>query len=131
MLVFNTDAVIARMKTLLHATDFPELAQKLGTSERAVRDWEEKNAIPLADLLTVANHTGVTLDWLIYGREQLALLVDEEMILSAYRALATKQKIEAINYMSRLDSSSALAVSQNAGESGTNNYINGNVTINK
>lgn len=130
MLVFNTDAVILRMRQLLQAADLPELAQKLGTSERALREWEEKNAIPLADLLSVANHADVTLDWLIYGREPAELSVDEEIILTTYRKLPKLQKIDAINYMSRLEGSAQNSVSQSAGANGSNNYIQGNVTIN-
>lgn len=132
-MIFNTEAVILRMRQVLSAGDNKELADKLGTSHSTIQKWEEVNAIPFNDLAAIARNTDVTLDWLVYGKSEDSLSVDEEMILTAYRNLPKKQKIEAINYMSRLDNFGVIekkkAVAQNAVLKGDHNFINGSVTI--
>ncbi|KMK50689.1 hypothetical protein RO21_10360 [[Actinobacillus] muris] len=132
-MVFNTEAVILRMRQVLSAGNNEELADKLGTSHSTIQKWEEVNAIPFNDLAVIARDTNVTLDWLVYGKSDDGLSVDEEMILTAYRNLPKKQKIEAINYMSKLDSFGATekkkAVAQNAVLKGDHNFIGGDINI--
>ena len=60
-----------------------EIAEKLGVSFQAVRLWERGETLPELDkLVELASLFGISLDWLIAGREEERILPEFEELLS-------------------------------------------------
>jgi len=63
-------AIAARFFELHNSMNQLELARKYKVSPPGVNDWKSgKRPVPLAKLFDAADEFGVTLDWLLEGRE--------------------------------------------------------------
>jgi len=76
----NTDAteVIARMSAVVGATNDSELARELGVRRSTVGSWRARASVPYAECVRLAADRGVSLDWLLLGKESYAPRVHDE-----------------------------------------------------
>ncbi len=61
--------VLVRLKAALKVSTLPELAEALGETLGAVKSWSARGSVPLAQLVTAAEKSGRSLDWLVRGIE--------------------------------------------------------------
>lgn len=68
--------VLERLKAALGVGTLPELADALGETLGAVKSWSARGSVPLAHLVTAAEKSGSSLDWLVRGIEMLPASAD-------------------------------------------------------
>lgn len=64
---------IDRIETLLEEKNEKRahLAKAVGVSNQSFTDWKKRGTIPAADIaLKIADHLGVSLEWLLTGKER-------------------------------------------------------------
>lgn len=62
-------AVLARLKSFLGVTSDAELAGVLETSPQTVSSWKRRESIPYALCVELSSSYGVSLDWLLKGKD--------------------------------------------------------------
>lgn len=73
-----------QMKTKEKGTNIKTLEKEIGIGNGTIRRWDERS--PQCDKISlVANYLQVSLDWLIFGKENDNLTPEEKQILEAYR----------------------------------------------
>lgn len=126
---FSTNETIERLLKIYSVRTMKELSLVLGGSESLVANWNKRDAIPFENLVIIAREKNVSLDWLVYGKEDNARTLNplEELILTAFNALDDKAKLQMISLMNNGGQSSN-GVNQVSGDHGVNNY-QGSVNI--
>jgi len=82
---------IARKSAGLTAEDF---AKRLGVTSKTVRGWEKSRRVPRANqLVMMAGMLNVTAPWLLEGREQEFMELDNEEAVLRGKIAAAKQKV--------------------------------------
>lgn len=62
-------AIVDRMKEVVGVSKDVELADALGASRSTPAVWKTRDRIPFAECLLIAEKHGVSLDWLVFGRD--------------------------------------------------------------
>lgn len=110
MLNDETDPIniAARLKSAIAAAKVPKtaLATACGVSDQAVTGWTKTGRINKKNLPAIAQALGVSVDWLLTGREppsgstdaanEEALSRQEQIILELFRDLTDDQKAEVV-----------------------------------
>ena len=66
----SIDEIIERMKSVTNTGSDVELAKYLGLSRsNAISGWKSRNSKPYAYCENISSEKGVTIDWLLTGRE--------------------------------------------------------------
>lgn len=69
-----------------------ELTEKLGLSKTSISEWRKGKTSPsVKSLVGISQIFGVSLDWLILGKESISSS-DEEILISCYRKLSDIDK---------------------------------------
>lgn len=61
-------AIVDRMKQVINASSYEELARFLGISKASISKWIERNKIPEKNIYKFINSTNVNKDWLLTGK---------------------------------------------------------------
>lgn len=64
----TAEDIVARMREVIGAKNDAALAQALGLGVNAPSNWRQRNSPPYSFCAALAQATGVSLDWLIFGR---------------------------------------------------------------
>lgn len=75
-----------------------ELAQRTGISESAISDWKKKGTNPAAENISaIADFLGVSLEYLVTGKEKSPSLPNDELeLLKYYKELPTHGRLKLI-----------------------------------
>lgn len=132
MLVFSSDEIIERLLKVYSVRQMKDLAELMGISAVAVTNWKKRNSVPTEVLFKTVQEKNVSLDWLVYGKENNARTLNplEELVLTAFNALDDKAKLQMISLMNNGGQSSN-GVNQVSGDHGVNSVVNGTVTVKK
>ena len=60
--------MLERAKLALSASSDKDFAHKLGINASTVVGYKQRGVVPLEQCIKIAEHTGVSLDWLILGK---------------------------------------------------------------
>jgi|GEM_PF-3847308 len=76
-------AIVNRIEMLITESDeiksIYSLAKQCGISDQTILDWRNKNRSPTIDKLSkVAEVLGVSIDWLVYGEDNISKISSEE-----------------------------------------------------
>lgn len=124
---FDSRLIIERMRKIENVQNDKDLAERISVEASTLSKWKSRNSLPIDKILTFANDKGISIDWLISGKEAEQLATDEQMMLLAYRQLSPTQKVNLMMQMSGLGNGASGGVVQN-GDGGNNNQVfNGNV----
>lgn len=63
----SAEAIVARMREVVGAKNDAALAQALGLGANAPSNWRQRNSPPYNFCAALAQATGVSLDWLVFG----------------------------------------------------------------
>lgn len=100
MLNFSADEIIERLLKIYSVKTMKELAEILEISAVAVTNWKKRNAVPSEILFRTSLEKGVSLDWLVYGKEVSKELDPlEQLALIAFNRLNNEEKINALTLM--------------------------------
>lgn len=132
MAIFSTEEVIERMLKIYSTKTMKELGDVLNLGRGAVSNWNVRQSIPLDILLRVSQEKSVSVDWLLFGKEEQRKLDPlEELLLSSFNELDNKAKMSILSLIHN-GGSSAAGTNQTAGNHSVNNIFSGdNLTINK
>ncbi|WP_373747206.1 helix-turn-helix domain-containing protein [Neisseria dentiae] len=127
-----------RAKIAINAKNDAELARFLGITTSAIAKSKARESLSMELLIKVSEETGVSLDWLITGREHIGrvapdaetvqkyLPLDEQMLLAAYRILPEAARKELMAAAFDLTGHKKAAISI-AGDSGQTNAGDGHI----
>jgi hypothetical protein len=65
----QVQAIVDRMKDVVGVSKDVELADALGASRSTPGVWKIRDRIPFAECMLIAEKHGVSLDWLVFGRD--------------------------------------------------------------
>lgn len=133
MLVFSADEIIERLLKVYSVRQMKDLAELLGISAVAVTNWKKRNSVPTEVLFKTVQEKGVSLDWLVYGKEEQGRTLDplEDLLLSSFNELDNKAKMSILSLIHNGGKAQG-GVSQTSGDNGVNNVFSGdNLTINR
>lgn len=133
MPIFCAAEILQRMQKIYDVRTNRELAAIFSISENAVSNWNKRNAIPFETLLGVVQEKGVSLDWLIFGKEeQRRLDALEELVLTAFNNLDSKAKLSIISLIHNGGAEAKGHGGTASGNNSVNNVYSGdNLVINK
>ena len=90
---------VQRAKQALNVNTDAALARSLGVAASVVAAYNRRHSVPLEQCIKIAEQTGVSLDWLILGKEDVSpennLPVQEQMLLAGFRALDKQTQVKA------------------------------------
>lgn len=125
-----SDDVKDRLKISLGVKTDKELALILGLSPPSVSGWKKQNTIPYKECAKVALEKGISLDWFIFGKgpdpvapEKLkavawnALPMDEQMLLTGWRALSKSKQDEFFGQLYKLSRGDSAQQKENQADS--------------
>lgn len=127
----NVDEILQRMRKIYAVESNRKLAECFGLKESSVSNWKSRG-ISSDILLKVATEKNVSLDWLVYGKEDQGRKLDplEDLLLSSFNELDNKTKMSILSLI-HTGGSAAGGINQAAGDNSVNNVFSGdNVTIN-
>ena len=108
--------IIERMKEVLGKENDKALSEELGVARTTFSNWKNRNNMPIDMILTFAQNYNLSLDWLIYGKENAPKLNEMETeLLARFNRLSFSEKLDIFN---RLQGSTAPA--QSVGGDGFN-----------
>ena len=108
--------IIERMKEVLGKENDKALSEELGVARTTFSNWKNRNNMPIDMILTFAQNYNLSLDWLIYGKENAPKLNEMETeLLTRFNRLSFSEKLDIFN---RLQGSTASA--QSVGGDGFN-----------
>lgn len=64
----NISHIIQRMRDAVGCENDTQLARFLGTGNSTVIGWKNRNKVPADQCVLISSKTGVSLDWLIFGK---------------------------------------------------------------
>ncbi len=96
------------------------LAPAVGIRPQTISGWSTRGTIPAADTaLNIANYFGVSVEWLLTGREREGLTEEERRLLDEWRQLDERDREDVLGIvemkLERSTGSSPAAASQPAG----------------
>lgn len=95
----NVDDVLLRMRKIYAVETNKKLGELLGLKESSISNWKSRG-IPSDMLFRVVSEKGVSLDWLVYGKEVSKELDPlEQLALIAFNRLNNEEKINALTLM--------------------------------
>lgn len=131
MTEMNVDEILRKMRKVYSVETNKELGLCFDLKESSVSSWKSRG-IPSEILLRVSIEKNVSLDWLLFDKEQQKPLTDlERLALIAFNTLDDKAKIQMISLMNNGGRSISDGITQSSGEYGVNSVVGGNVTIKK
>nr|DAY08986.1 MAG TPA: CI repressor [Caudoviricetes sp.] len=117
--------IIERMKEVLGKENDKALSEELGVARTTFSNWKNRNNMPIDMILTFAQNYNLSLDWLIYGKENAPKLNEMETeLLTRFNRLSFSEKLDIFN---RLQGSTASA--QSVGGDGFN--VGGDFHVNQ
>ncbi|MEE3622164.1 helix-turn-helix domain-containing protein, partial [Avibacterium paragallinarum] len=119
MIFFDSKAIIERMKLICGVTGDKELAPLIGTYPSTLSGWRNRNALPAKEIFAFANQHNISLDWLVYGKQETLSDMDK-LCLTAFHALNDEEKLQALGFLTGLRTQKANGVSQVAQGNVTN-----------
>jgi transcriptional regulator with XRE-family HTH domain len=79
----------------LKQTSRKELYSSLGLASNTFSNWEKRKTIPAADVaLKIADYLGVSIRWLITGKDEQGLTLEERNLLTKYSSLDERDRFE-------------------------------------
>lgn len=79
-----------------------ELAEDLGLRRPTLSDWKKNGAVPAGDIcLRIAYYLGVSVEWLISGKEKEELAPELRTLCLVYNQLSATHREELIEIASR------------------------------
>lgn len=98
MVFFNSRLIFERMKEIKGRKSDKDLAISLDVAATTLANWKNRNNLPVEVILTFAHNNNVSLDWLIFGKENKPALDEmEQMLLNNYKRLDPAQKLQLLN----------------------------------
>ena len=88
-----TASTLERAKSALSVLSDKDFAEQLGISASTVVGYKQRGVVPLEQCIKIAEKTGVSLDWLILGKEveqapaAPVLSVEQQMLLVGWNSL--------------------------------------------
>lgn len=73
----DAKATVDRLKSACSVQTDAELARALSVPLGTLQSWKKRNAIPLEALMQASGDYGVSIDWLIYGKNNINSNSDE------------------------------------------------------
>ncbi len=64
----DVESIIERVKECVGVKTNLELSDLLGIKQNTVSAWKKRGNIDLASIITLCEPTGVSMDWLLYGK---------------------------------------------------------------
>jgi transcriptional regulator with XRE-family HTH domain len=89
--------IITRIDDLLAAQDKgrKDLIIAIGANRGVLTNWDKRETIPAADIaLKIADYLGVSVRWLITGKDEQSLTLEERNLLSKYSRLDERDRYE-------------------------------------
>jgi transcriptional regulator with XRE-family HTH domain len=72
-----------------------DLYISLGLAFNTLSNWDKRGTIPSADIaLKIANYLGISVQWLITGKDDQGLTLEERNLLVKYRSLDGRGRYE-------------------------------------
>lgn len=69
------------------------LAERCGFSLQSITEWSRRNSMPSADkVFAIADYLGVTIEWLLTGKEDSGLSAKDRDLLRKYNSLSDRDK---------------------------------------
>jgi len=65
----ETDQVLERLYKLLNVKNDSQLAKELGIATSTLSNWRTRDTVPYKSCVDVAQQKGISLDWLLMGKE--------------------------------------------------------------
>ncbi|EAS1877712.1 bacteriophage CI repressor [Salmonella enterica] len=65
----SVNAVLARLMEVFKVNNDTELAKALGVNRQTLASWRRRESVPYSLCIIIAEQYGVSLDWLLSGRE--------------------------------------------------------------
>lgn len=122
MLEINVESILERMKSIIQVKTDKDLAGYLFVKTTTFSNWKKNNSIPLEVLISFLNKHSLSMDWLMFGREQKEELnIDEQMLLSAYQKMDQQKKLEAIAFVSGLGGQNSASANNNVNQNVSGN----------
>lgn len=125
------DDILFRLRKLYGAKTNKDLAVALELSPSRISRWNTgEQEIPTEALVRVSIEKGVSMDWLLFGKEQSPALSDlETLLLNSFKRLDEGAKLRILSAVA--NGGEPAGVSQ-TNENGANNYFRGdNVSFNE
>ena len=124
MVLVNTNGfvIVERIDKLLKERNENRniLAPAVGIRPQTISGWSTRGTIPAADTaLNIANYFGVSVEWLLTGRERDGLSAEERRLVDMWRELDARDRQDVLGIvemkLERSTPSSVAADSQPAG----------------
>jgi transcriptional regulator with XRE-family HTH domain len=72
-----------------------ELISAIGANRGVLTNWDKRETVPAADMaLKIADYLGVSVRWLITGKDEQGLTLEERNLLVKYRSLDERDRYE-------------------------------------
>lgn len=98
----DNDAIVSRMKQACQVRKDAELARYLDETTGAVSSWRTATYPPFNACYTVADKTGVSMDWILSGKDSISSVSVSMDYHHANREQFITKFMEALNYGIRL-----------------------------
>jgi transcriptional regulator with XRE-family HTH domain len=89
--------IVMRIDDLLAAQNKgrKDLIIAIGANRGVLTNWDKRETVPAADIaLKIADYLGVSLRWLITGKDEQGLTLEERNLLVKYRSLDDRDRYE-------------------------------------
>lgn len=73
----DIDDVLARLKQLFDISSDSALSRQLDTTPQTISSWRARQRVPYAVCIEIATQYGVSLDWLLLGKDVMSPLAQE------------------------------------------------------
>lgn len=96
------------------------LAPAVGIRPQTISGWSTRGTIPTADTaLDIANYFGVSVEWLLTGREREGLTDEERRLLDEWRQLDERDRADVLGIVEmKLERSTPSSVAEAADSAG-------------
>jgi transcriptional regulator with XRE-family HTH domain len=72
-----------------------DLIMAIGANRGVLTNWDKRETVPAADIaLKIADYLGVSIRWLITGKDEQGLTLDERNLLAKYSSLDERDRYE-------------------------------------
>jgi transcriptional regulator with XRE-family HTH domain len=89
--------IVMRIDSLLKAQNKgrKDLVMSIGVNRGVLTNWDKRETVPAADIaLKIADYLGVSVRWLITGKDDRGLSLEERNLLVKYRCLDDRDQYE-------------------------------------
>jgi phage repressor protein C with HTH and peptisase S24 domain len=91
--MLEINVILFRLKTHFQVRTNSELAQKIGTTLKAISNWVERRKIPTKKLYEIASKENISYDWLMTGKGEKKLPFLGQSTDSILQSEALKTKV--------------------------------------